>query len=103
MAATTATFGLFTTWTLRRLKLPALRFARSIGRVVLATLAMALAILAARRGLATLGASDPAQLAGLVGLGAVVYAAVLGPGRLAGLAELVRPRAAAAEPANSSP
>ncbi|HEY8002789.1 MAG TPA: oligosaccharide flippase family protein [Phenylobacterium sp.] len=106
VAATSTTFALFTALTLRRLKLPILRFGQSIGRVALATLAMTLAILAARRGLAAAGIGDAFQLAALVALGAAVYAACLGRGRLAGLADLLRTGSApevAPEAASPSP
>jgi hypothetical protein len=96
VTATILTFSLFTSVTLFGLKLPVTQYVRGIGRVVLATLAMSAAIVAARRGLAAMGVADPIQLAGLVALGAVIYALCLGRRRLAGLAGLVRSRPASA-------
>jgi PST family polysaccharide transporter len=92
VAATTLTFCLFTTVTLRGLRLPLAQYVRGIGRVALATLAMAGAIFAARRGLAAIGAADAIQLAALVTLGAATYATCLGRRRLAGLASLLQSR-----------
>jgi O-antigen/teichoic acid export membrane protein len=89
VAATTLTFSLFTSVTLFGLKLPVTQYVRGIGRVVMATLAMALAIVLARRGLVTMRMADPIQLACLVALGAFVYALCLGRRRLVSLAGLL--------------
>jgi O-antigen/teichoic acid export membrane protein len=97
VAATTLTFSLFTSVTLFGLKLPAPRYVRSIARIVLATLAMAAAIVAARRALAAMDIADPIQLACLVALGALVYALCLGRRRLVSLAGLLRSRGGSAE------
>jgi PST family polysaccharide transporter len=91
VAATFLNFCLFTTVTLFGLKLPVAQYIRSVGRIALATLAMAAAIIAAGHGLAAVGAPDPSQLACLVALGGLVYALCLGRRRLAGLAALLRP------------
>ncbi|WP_372784718.1 oligosaccharide flippase family protein [Phenylobacterium sp.] len=92
VVATTANFGLFTCVTLSGLKLPVMRYVRSLGRVVLATLAATLAIIAARRGLAAIDATDPVQLACLAALGGTVYALCLGRRRLVSLAGRLRSR-----------
>lgn len=90
VTATTLNFCLFTAVTLLGLKLPVTQYIRSIGRVALATLAMAAAIVAARYGLAAVGAADPIQLACLVALGVLTYAVCLGRRRLVDLAGLLR-------------
>ena len=92
VAATTLTFCLFTTVTLRGLRLPLTQYVRSIGRVALAALAMAVAIVAVRRGLTAIGAPDAIQLACLVVLGALTYAVCLGRRRLVGLVSLLQSR-----------
>ena len=97
VAATTLNFCLFTTVTLFSLKLSVTQYVRNIGRVVLASLAMAAAVVAARRGLAAIGAAAPIQLVCLVALGALTYGVCLGRRRLVGLASLVRSRRDAAE------
>jgi hypothetical protein len=98
VAATILTFSLFTSVTLTGLKLPVTRYVGSIGRVVLATLAMSAAIVVARRALAAMGVADPVQFAGLAALGALVYALCLGRRRLVSLVGLLRSHRDVAEP-----
>jgi PST family polysaccharide transporter len=89
VTATTLTFCLFSAVTLVSLQLPVAQAVRSLGRVTAAALAMAVAIVAARRGLTAIGAADAIQLACLVPLGALTYAVCLGRRRLVGLASLL--------------